>query len=71
VFNTYVLTWTSTTLTIEVNGKTCLVNKSGDPAFKKPYIAAFTAALGTGGNAITPRTPIPATMTVDYLKVWR
>jgi beta-glucanase (GH16 family) len=70
-FNTYVLTWTSTRLTIEVNGKTCLVNNSGDPAFQKPYIAAFTAALGVGANALTPNTPIPATMHVDYLRVWR
>lgn len=71
VFNTYVLTWTPTTLTIDVNGKTCLVNNSGDPAFQKPYIAAFTAALGVGSNARTSSTPIPATMTVDYLRVWR
>lgn len=71
VFNTYVLTWTPTTLTIDVNGETCLVNNSGDAAFQKPYIAAFTAALGTGSNALTPSTPIPATMTVDYLRVWR
>jgi beta-glucanase (GH16 family) len=71
VFNTFVLTWTPTTLTIDVNGKTCLENTSGDPAFQKPYIAAFTSALGVGSNALTSNTPIPATMHVDYLRVWR
>jgi beta-glucanase (GH16 family) len=70
-FNTYTLTWTPTTLTILVNGKTCLVNTSGDPAFQKPYIAAFTSALGVGSNALAWNTPIPATMHVDYLRVWR
>jgi beta-glucanase (GH16 family) len=70
-FNTYTLTWTPTTLTILVNGTTCLVNTSGDPAFKKPYIAAFTQALGAGSNALRPNTPMPATMAVDYLRVWR
>ena len=71
VYNTYVLTWTPTTLTIDVNGKTCLVNTSGDSAFQKPYIAIFTAALGAGSNVLDPKTPIPATMSVDYLRVWR
>ena len=71
VYNTYSLTWTPTTLTIDVNGKTCLVNTTGDAAFQKPYIVAFTSALGLGGNALTSATPIPATMSVDYLRVWR
>jgi len=71
VFNTFTLMWTSTTLTIQVNGKTCLVNRSGNVAFKKPYIVALSAALGVGANARTPSTPLPATMTVDYLRVWR
>jgi beta-glucanase (GH16 family) len=71
VYNTYVLTWTPTTLTIDINGRTCLVNNSADEAFQKPYIAVFTSALGVGANALTPDTPIPAQMSVDYLKVWK
>jgi beta-glucanase (GH16 family) len=71
VFNTYVLTWTPTKLTIDINGRRCLTNTSGDPAFRKPYIVILTAKLGMGGNALTPRTPIPATMSVDYVRVWR
>lgn len=71
VFNIYVLTWTPTTIRIDVNGRTCLTNTSGDPAFQKPYIVAFTSALGIDGNALTPETPIPASMSVDYVRVWR
>ena len=71
VFNTYALTWTPATLTVEVNGKTCLHNTSGDPAFQKPYIVAFTAALGVGKNELRWHTPMPATMQVDYVRVWR
>jgi len=70
-YNTYTLEWTATRLEILVNGKTCLVNTSGDPAFKKPYIVALTAMLGTGANAYDGRAPLPATMSVDYVRVWQ
>lgn len=69
-WNTYTVTWTPTVLTIQVNGKNCLVNKSGDPAFKERYIVNFTAALGEAKNKMSSATPIPATMLVDYIKVW-
>jgi beta-glucanase (GH16 family) len=71
VFNTFVLTWTPTRLTIDINGRRCLTNTSGDPAFKKPYIVILTTKLGQGVNALTPSTPIPATMSIDYVRVWR
>jgi beta-glucanase (GH16 family) len=70
-YNTYTLTWTRRSLTIDVNGETCLVNRSGNRAFNKPYIAAFTSALGQGRNELTNETPLPATMSVDYFRVWR
>lgn len=71
VYNTYTLTWTPDMLKIDVNGTPCLVNRSGDQAFKKPYIMALTSALGVGSNALRATTPLPATMAVDYVKVWR
>lgn len=71
VFNTWTLEWTPAQLKILVNGRTCLVNNSGDSAFKKPYIAAFTQALGAVGNVYDGRAPMPATMNVDYLRVWK
>jgi hypothetical protein len=69
-FNTYTMEWSPTKIEIFVNGKSCLVNTSGDPAFKKRYAIALTAGLGDGANALTPATPIPATLDVDYVRVW-
>jgi hypothetical protein len=54
-----------------VNGTPCLVNTSGDPAFQKPYIINLTQLLGTGPNAHDGQAPLPATMTVDYVRVWQ
>jgi beta-glucanase (GH16 family) len=71
VYNTYTLEWTATRLEILVNGTTCLVNTSGDPAFRKPYIVALTQAIGGAGNEYDGSAPLPATMTVDYVKVWK
>jgi beta-glucanase (GH16 family) len=71
VWNTYGLEWSASRLEISVNGKSCLVNTSGDRAFQKAYIVAFTAALGIQGNAYTGAAPIPATTSVDYIRVWR
>jgi beta-glucanase (GH16 family) len=69
-YNTYTLEWTAERLEILVNGKTCLINTSADPAFQKPYIVALTQLLGTGANTYNGPAPLPATMTVDYVKVW-
>jgi beta-glucanase (GH16 family) len=70
-WNTYTLEWTPTSITILVNGQTCLVNRSADPAFQKPYIISLTQGLGTYGNEMTADTPLPATMDVDYVRVWQ
>lgn len=69
-WNTYTLIWEPERIEIQVNGTTCLVNTSADAAFAKPYILALTALLGTGPNAYDGRAPLPATMQVDYVKVW-
>jgi beta-glucanase (GH16 family) len=71
VWNTYTLEWSATKLQILVNGKNCLTNTSADPAFMKPYIIALTQALGAAGNEYDGRAPLPATMNVDYIKVWK
>ncbi len=70
-FNTYTLEWSPERIEIFVNGRSCLVNTSGDEAFKKRYIMALTQALGSQtGNTLVDGTPIPATMTVDYVRAW-
>jgi beta-glucanase (GH16 family) len=70
-WNTFALEWTATRIKIEVNGRTCLVNTSADPAFAKPYIVALTQMMGTASNAYDGRAPLPATMIVDYVRVWK
>ena len=70
VFNTYTLEWTASRLEVSVNGRSCLVNTSGDSAFRKHYILNLTQALGTGADAVTAATKLPAVMNVDYVKVW-
>lgn len=71
VWNTYDLEWTPSSITISINGQTCLVNTSSDPAFNERYILALTATLGSGTDALTANTPIPATTDVDYVRVWK
>ncbi len=71
VWNKYTLEWTASKLQILVNGKVCLTNTSGDPAFMKPYIIALTQGMGAAGNVYDGRAPLPATMSVDYVKVWK
>lgn len=71
VWNTYTLEWSPRRLEVFVNGRSCLVNTSGDPAFQKPYIIALTQLLGTGDNVYDGRAPLPATTSVDYVKVWK
>jgi len=69
-FNTYTLEWGPDRIEILVNGRTCLVNTSGDPAFDQRFIIALTQMMGTAGNVYDGRAPIPAGMTVDYVRVW-
>jgi beta-glucanase (GH16 family) len=71
VYNTFTLVWTATSIQSYVNGTSCLLNTSGDPAFMKKYILNLTQAMGHGSNAYTGTAPMPATMDIDYVKVWR
>lgn len=70
-WNTYALEWSAQRMEVFVNGRSCLVNTSGDSAFQHAYIMALTQLLGTGDNAPTADTPLPATMSVDHVRVWR
>lgn len=70
-WNTYTMVWGPDRIEIFVNGVSCLVNTSGDPAFKKPYILILTQSIGWGENAYVDSTPLPATMDVDYVRAWK
>ena len=72
-FNTYGLDWTPTSLTILYNGQVCLVDHptTGSAPFDKPFFIALTQALGLFGvNAVTARTPMPATTQIDWVRAW-
>jgi beta-glucanase (GH16 family) len=78
-FHTYAVEWTTSTLKIVYDGQTCLVD-SWNPAsplikpqpFDQPFIIALTQALGIDTNAFDPATtPLPATTSVDYVRVWK
>lgn len=65
------MVWTPSSITISINGTTCLVNTSADPAFQKRYIIDLTEAMGAGFDEASSSTPLPATMDVDYVRVWQ
>lgn len=75
VYNTYTLEWSPNRIEILVNGVTCLVNSGQGSGFGQafnaaPYIIAFTQAIGDAANEYRADTPIPATTSVDYVRVW-
>jgi beta-glucanase (GH16 family) len=78
-YNDYAVVWTPGSFTITINGKTCLVDNyrangglTGAQPFDQPFFVALTQALGVGTNAFNPSTtPLPATTSVDYVRVWK
>jgi beta-glucanase (GH16 family) len=77
----YVLEWTRQSLTIKYDGRTCLVNRWKPSApltrpapFNHPFFMILTQSLGRGrptGNLFDAlKTPLPATMRIDWVKVW-
>jgi beta-glucanase (GH16 family) len=76
-YHDYVAVWTPTSITIQIDGTTCLVdtwNPAGmvKPApFDQPFMVQLTQALGIKTNAFAPAsTPLPATTHIDYVRVW-
>jgi beta-glucanase (GH16 family) len=77
-FHTYAVEWTPESLTFLYDGQTCLVDhwKAAspliDPApFNQPFYVCLTQALGIGTNEFIPgTTPLPATTSVDWVRVW-
>jgi beta-glucanase (GH16 family) len=78
-YHTYAIEWTQSTLKVIYDGKTCLID-SWNPAaplvkpapFDQPFIIALTQALGVTTNGFDPAsTPLPASTSVDYVRVWK
>jgi len=80
-FNTYAVSWTPTTITTYFNGVACMTDTYGSyvtnpdvapEPFDQPFFLAFTSALGVGSNQFQPAsTPLPATMHIDWVRVWQ
>jgi beta-glucanase (GH16 family) len=74
-FHEYVSEWTSSTVTVKIDGRTCLTDHYhavGPNPFAQPYFVALTQALGIGNNAFAPgSTPLPATTSIDWVRVWK
>jgi beta-glucanase (GH16 family) len=72
VWNSFAVEWGPSRIETFVNGKSCLVNTSADPAFQKRYIINLTQGMGGGTwNQLVDGTPIPATAQFDYVHVWQ
>jgi beta-glucanase (GH16 family) len=77
-FNAYVLEWSSTTITVIYNGRTCMIDHfaallapAGAP-FDQPYFINLTQALGIGANNFDPSTTsLPATTEIKYARAWQ
>lgn len=80
-FHTYTLVWDATSITISYDGKTCLSHtiepalgvlgplQPGEP-FNRPFTLVLTQGVGVHQNSPTSRTPVPASMVIDYVRVW-
>jgi beta-glucanase (GH16 family) len=77
-FNTYTVMWQPGQIVLQVNGNNCIVdnytatNVAPPAPFDQPFFLALTQGLGIGNNAfVAGVTPLPATTTVDYVRVWK
>jgi beta-glucanase (GH16 family) len=78
-YNNYAVTWSPGNFQITVNGTTCLTDNyapdnglASPKPFDQPFFISLTQALGTGTNTFSPSTtPLPATTSVDYVRVWK
>jgi beta-glucanase (GH16 family) len=76
-FHTYAAEWTASVVTFYYDGVPCF---RVAPSFlglplnslrtTTPFFVALTQALGIGRNVNTPDTPLPATLQIDYVRVW-
>lgn len=77
-WHTYVLEWDRDRIRVEYDGAVCLDHEitpvgqllQGQP-FDQDYTINLTQMLGSGANAPTSATQLPATMEVDHVRVWQ
>lgn len=77
-FHTYLLEWTTTTIKVSYDGKVCIAHRwhpaaplSRPAPFNQPFAMILNQGMGTQWNVVDSETaPVPATMYVDYVRVW-
>jgi beta-glucanase (GH16 family) len=77
-FHSYVMEWTVDTITVKYDGQACLVHSWQPSAplltpqpFDQPFAMILNQGLGHDANSVdTGLTTLPASMYVDYVRVW-
>jgi beta-glucanase (GH16 family) len=78
-WHTYLMVWTREFISMTIDGQPCLYTQVNPtpplvaPApFDQPFMLSLTQALGIQTNAFDENsTPLPATTTIDYVRVWK
>lgn len=79
-FHTYTLEWLERgELRFLYDDVPCMTVTTWDPGlplvfpqpFDKPFFINLTLALGWNENSVSPSTPFPGRMVVDYVRAWR
>jgi len=77
-WHTFTLEWSTSVITISYDGVPCLVDNwkpvgvTKPAPFNTPFFINLTQTAGILDNAYSPAvTPTPATMDVDYVRVWK
>lgn len=75
-FHTYAVEWTPDTIRFIYDGKLCLENTLGSLSplnpFDQPFFLIMNQSLGSDVNSLVEGvTPLPATMKIDYVRVWK
>lgn len=77
-FHTYTLVWGVGTMSIAIDGKSCVVDTWNPAAplispqpFDQPFFMALTAGLGMGADSYESVTQLPATTSIDYVRIWK
>jgi beta-glucanase (GH16 family) len=80
-WNVFTVDWQPGVITLYVNDKTCVIDHyqatglTSPAPFDSPFFLALSQGLGVtisnSDNGTTSRTMIPATMQIDYVRVWK
>jgi beta-glucanase (GH16 family) len=76
-YNTYAVIWTPDTITVQIDGQTCVVDswRPGAPQkkpepFNLPFYVNLTTELGINTNQFNGTAPLPAETSIDWVRAW-